>query len=406
METKVATTRKIKVMDGNKAAANGVLLCQPDVVAAFPITPQTPLIEAIWKFVANGQLKAEAVEVEGELSAISVLIGASAAGGRTFTATSSQGLAFMYEAYFRAAGSRLPIVMVVATRELAAPDIVAGGQQDVMSVRDAGWMQIHCETCQEILDTIIMSYRIAEDSEILLPILVCYDGYYLSHLSERVEIPFQEEVDEFLAPLKAMAKDRPRLSLDHPLTFSAFATGPVFSEYRYKHTAAMTRAKKKIDDVDGEFKKILGRSWGGVIEEYRCEDAEVVLVAVGSAAGSVRTVVNKKREEGVKVGLIKLRSIRPFPRERLVNAIRDKKAVGIIDRNVCVGWNSGTMFMEMKALQADLETRIPMASFIDGLAGTDITLEHIERALEITQKAARGEAFQEVTWLGLEAFSI
>lgn len=401
-EAGTAVPRQIKVMDGNKAAAYGVLLCRPNVIAAYPITPQTPLIETLWKFAANGLLKAETVEVEGELSAISVLIGASAAGGRTFTATSSQGLAFMYEAYFRAAGLRLPIVMAVATRELAAPDIVAGGQQDVMSVRDAGWIQIHCETCQEILDTVIMSYRIAEDSEIQLPVAVCYDGYYLSHLSERVEIPAQEEVDEFLAPLKAMAEARPRLCLDKPLTFAAFATGPVFTEYRYKHAAAMSRAAPKIDEVDRAFEKIIGRTWGGIVEEYRNQDAEIALVAVGSAAGSVRNVVDKLRDAGESVGMIKIRSIRPFPRERLVDAIQGKRAIGVLDRNVCVGWSTGTMFVEIKALQADLKSRVPMVGFIDGLAGTDITLEHIEHAFEVTRMAARGDPVQEVTWLGLE----
>ncbi len=403
METTVAIRRQIKVLDGNKSAAQGVLLCQPNVVAAYPITPQTPLIEALWKFAADGKLRCETVEVEGELSAISVLIGAAAAGGRTFTATSSQGLAFMFEAYYRAAGTRMPIVMVVATREIAAPDIVAGGQQDVMSARDAGWIQLHTETCQEILDSIIMAYRLAEDSDIMLPVMVCYDGYYLSHLAERVEIPFQEEVDEFLAPLKSMEKDRPRLGLENPLTFCSYSTGPLFTECRYKHNMAMYRAKKKIDEIDGEFKRILGRGWGGAIEEYRCEDAEVALVAVGSAAGTVRAVVDRNRAKGVKVGMIKLRAIRPFPRERLVSAIRGKKAIGVLDRNVCVGWNSGTMFMEVKALRGDLDdSRVPMVGFIDGLGGADITLEHIEQALEITQQAARGEDVEEVTWLGLE----
>ncbi|MDP2663136.1 MAG: phenylglyoxylate dehydrogenase [Dehalococcoidia bacterium] len=392
---------EVKALDGNKAAAYAVLLCRPDVIAAFPITPQTPLLEALYRYHADGRLEAEMVEVEGEHSGMSVLIGASACGGRTFTATSSQGLAYMFEPYYKASGSRLPIVIVVATRELAAPDSVSGSQQDVMSVRDAGWLQVHVESAQEIMDTMIMAYRIAEDPEILLPVTVCYDGFYLSHLTDRVEVPSQEDVDAFLAPVTDHP-DRPRLDPRNPMAFSSFTLGELLIEYHYKHCDAMQASKAKIEEVEKEFERLFGRSYGGLIEEYRSQDAEILLVATGSCAGTAKVVVDQMRDKGVSVGLIKIRYMRPFPKERMAAALAGKKAVGVIDRNVCFGWNSGTTFMEIKAALGATGAKIPMANFLDGMAGTDITIEHIERAVAITQRAARGEPFQEVTWFALE----
>lgn len=398
MVTKVA---EVKALDGNKAAAYAVLLCRPDVISAYPITPQTPLLEALYRYQAEGRLEAEMVEVEGEHSGMSVLIGASACGGRTFTATSSQGLAYMYEPFYRASGSRLPIVMVIATRELAAPDGVSGGQQDAVSVRDAGWLQVHVESAQEILDTLIMAYRIAEDPEILLPISLCYDGFYLSHLTDRVEIPAQEDVDAFLAPV-TNHPDRPRLDPKNPLTFSAFCTGEILAEYRYKHCLATQASKDKIEEVERQFERAFGRHYGGLIEEYRSQDAETVLMTMGSASGTAKVIIDRLRDRGIPIGLIKVRYLRPFPHERLARALAGKKAIGVIDRNVCFGWNSGTVFMELKAVLGQMGVKIPMVNFIDGLAGLDITLEHVERAANITLKAARGEPFPEVTWFPLE----
>ena len=228
---KMATTDMgtVKVLKGNSAAARAVLLCKPDVVAAYPITPQSPVVEEMSKFVATGKLDAEFVEVEGEHSAMSVLIGASSTGGRVFSATSSNGLAFMMEAYFYAATLRLPIVMVNVCRELAAPNTVLCSQQDILTMRDAGWIQIHAESCQEILDTIIMAYKLAEDADIQLPVNVCYDGHYLSHLSARVEIPAQADVDAFLP-----ARELPgcRLDPEKPMMQGVFLGGKLFTEYR------------------------------------------------------------------------------------------------------------------------------------------------------------------------------
>lgn len=388
------------MLDGNKACAYGVLLCKPDLVACVPITPMTPLVEAIWQYVADGRLDAELVEADGELSGLSTAIGASAAGGRTFVGTSGQGLAFMFEAYLKAAGNRLPIVMALASRETAAPDGVVSSHQDFISVRDAGWIQIVCEGTQEVLDTLIMSYRLAEDAEILLPVNVCYDGYYLSYSTERVELPFETDVDAFLEPVANV--NRPRLCLEEPLTVPTNTRDEVFCEFRYRHVLAHQRAKAKLDEVDRSFSDLFGRSYGGQIEEYRSDDADTVIVTMGSQTGAVREVVDSLREKGEKVGLVKLRLLRPFPRERLAQALKGKRAVGVVDRNVNFGWQSGTVFMETKAALQDLPQRVPVTGFIAGIGGTDFNLEMAERAFAITRLAAEGKPHQEVTWMNLE----
>ena len=391
-----------KVLEGNAAVAYAATLCRPDVVAAFPITPATSVLEKLYDFSAKGFLDAEMVEVEGENSAMSTLIGATSAGARAFTATSSMGLVFMYDAYLWAAGSRLPIVMPIALREQPAPLVLAAGESDGFYVKDGGWIQIHVETCQEILDTIIMAYRLAEDENVLLPVNVCYLGFYLSYLSQRVDIPDQDDVDTFLAPLKQMK--RTRLCLEEPLTFPAELNpaDPLFMEYRYKHCAAMERAKTAWDLIDTQFAESFARSYGGQIEEYRAEDADIVLLTMGSATGTAREVIDSKRAEGVRAGLIKIRMFRPFPRERLIKALSGKKAVGVIDRHPVFGWGCGHVFFELKALQNDLETRIPMVDFLVGAGGADITVEHMERAIDITRDAAQGKPVKETTWLALE----
>lgn len=387
-----------KVVDGNRAAAYGALLCRPEVIAIYPITPQSQIAEQLSTFQAQGRLHAEIVVVEGEHSAMGVLIGASMAGGRTFTATSSQGLFFMYEPCINAANSRLPIVMAIPSRE---QEMVTGSLQDVFNVKDMGWIQLHAERCQEILDSIIMAYRLAEDPEILLPVCVCYEGFYLSHLSEAIEIPSQEEVDRFLTPISKGTRVKVGLE-EPPLCFYPYILGKLLVEYRYKHCAALERAKDKFEQIDTEFGAIFGRSYGGPIEEYRTEDAEIVLVTSGSYTGTARAVVNKKRDEGMKIGLIKIRMIRPFPRERVAKALRGKKAIGIIDRSVCFGWNCGHLFIELQPALRGLEASLPVMNFIDGLNNLDITIEHIEKVADIVYEASQGKPYKEVTWVPLE----
>lgn len=394
---------EISVLDGNGAAAHGVLLCRPDLIAVYPITPQTSLIEKLCQFKAEGKLDSSIVTVEGENSAMGAVIGTSAAGGRTFTATSSMGLDFMFDTYILAPGLRLPVVMVNVNRDQQPPSGPVAGEQDIMHVRDAGWIQIHCENCQEILDTIFVAYRLAEDPDILLPVTVSYDGFYLSYLREGVVIPSQEEVDRFLIP-EPEAK-RPILSSPgKDLILGAAALIPeTWVEYRYKHQSALERVKEKIEEIDELFLRSFGRPYGGLIEGYRLDDAEIALVSLGSHTGTARVVVDAKREEGIKVGLIKVRFFRPFPRESLAEALRGIKAIGVLDRSVCFGWNCGHLFMELKAVLSDLEARVPAADFIGGLGGGDITKGQIARAIDVVDDAAKGKSFREVTWMSLES---
>ena len=387
-----------KAMDGNMAAAYGAMLSRPTVLAAYPITPQTPLVEYLSNFVADGLLQAEMVEVESEHSALSVLHGACLAGGRTFTGTSSQGLALMYEPYLRTSTLRLPIVMAIANREVISPQSVWGGQQDAVTVRDAGWIQIFCENNQEILDSVLMGYRIAEDPEVLLPVNVCYDGFYLSHMSEGVEIPPQKLVDRFLPPFKI---EHIKLDPRDPMSVDPLTPGDLLTEYRFKHVAAMERAKKVIDRVDQEFQSLFGRSYGGQAEAYRAEDGDLLLVTMGSPSGTAKVAVDMAREQGIGIGLLKLRALRPFPVQKVIDAAGKKKVIAVIDRNVCFGWGSGAVFMEVRSALGPCAEGKTLLNYIGGLGGSDITVEHL---LAIIQKMDRdrGKTSRKVTWLGIQ----
>ncbi len=398
-ETYAARPGKLAVMDGNMAAAWGARLCRPTVLAAYPITPQTPLVEYLSTFVANGDLDADMVAVESEHSALSVLHGASLAGARTFTGTSSQGLALMYEPYIRTSTLRLPIVMAIVTREVISPQSVWGGQQDAITVRDAGWIQLFVEDNQEILDTIIMAYRIAEHPDVLLPVNVCYDGFYLSHMTDRVNIPHEEDVDAFLPPY---CPSHLKLDPRTPMSVDPLTPGDVLMEYRYKHVMAQSRAKRVIEEVDREFGKVFGRSYGGLMERYRLDDASIALVTLGSTSGTAKVAVDAARERGIDVGLIKLRSLRPFPQEALRLALQGKAAVGVMDRSVSFGWMTGVVYQEVSAALRPLGGCPPLIDFIDGLGGSDITLEDYERAIGLLLRAAAGEETAEATWLGID----
>jgi pyruvate ferredoxin oxidoreductase alpha subunit len=391
---------QVRVMTGNAAAANAAMLCRPEVVASYPITPQTEVVEQLSAFKADGVLDAEMVEVEGENSAMNIVCAASMAGGRVFTATSSYGLVFMYDTLLQTAGFRAPVVMVNVNRETPGIHAVSSGQQDMISTRDSGWVQIIVENDQEIIDQIIMAYRLAEDYDIQLPVMVNYDGYYLSYLAEAVEIPQIGDVDNFLAPLK---QQPPRQKLVPGVAFGCGTHGMEmgYVEARYKHWQALDRAKSKVDEIDRLFNDYFGRSYGGQLEEYRTADADIVVVASGSAAGTVRTVVDARREAGIKVGMVKLRLFRPFPEERLVAALKGKKAIGVIDRSVCFGWRYGPMCTELKALAPAIGPA-PIISYIDGLANLDINIPHVERVIDEVNAAAKGKPYQDVTWIPME----
>lgn len=391
---------QVRVITGNAAGAYGAMLCRPEVVAAYPITPQSEIAEQLAQFRADGVLDAEYVEVEGENSAMNVVLAASVAGARVFTATSSYGLVFMFDALQETSGYRAPVVMVNANRETPGIHCVSSGQQDMISTRDTGWVQIIVENDQEILDQIIMAYMLAEDNDILLPVIVNYDGFYLSYLAEAVEIPNIEDVDAFLEPLKRQP-ERQKLVPGIARGCGTHGIGMGYVEARYKHCQAMERVKGKIDEIDKAFGDYFGRYYGGQIEEYCTDDAEIIILASGSATGTARTVIDSKRAEGVKVGLIKLRLFRPFPTERLTRVLKGRKAIGVIDRSISFGWKYGPVCMELRALSPDIGP-VPILSYIDGLANLDITVPHLERVIDEVNAAARGKPYQEVTWIPME----
>jgi pyruvate/2-oxoacid:ferredoxin oxidoreductase alpha subunit len=390
-------TKQTKVITGNAAAAYGAMLCRPDVVAGYPITPQSELIEQLAKFHADGLMDCEYVTVEGENSAQNVVCGASMGGGRAFTATSSYGLVYMYDAMFNTAGYRAPVVMINVNREPPGIHAVCSGQQDMISVRDTGWVQMIAENCQEILDLTIQAFRLAEDHRIQLPVMINYDGYYLSFLAESVQIPGIDEVDGYLEVLKSQPR-RPALIPGEAIGCGSHGIGMGYVELRRRHMDAMERVKSKVDRIDADFGQAFGRTYGGQLEEYRCEDADIVLVTTGSAVGTARTVVDAKRQAGMKVGLVKIRLFRPYPVQRLGRALKGKKAVGVLDRSIGFGWNCGPMYMETKAVIPDIGV-VPTLSFIDGLANMDITQAHIGQMIDAIDAAANGKAYQEVTWL-------
>jgi pyruvate ferredoxin oxidoreductase alpha subunit/phenylglyoxylate dehydrogenase alpha subunit len=391
------------VCDGNEAAAWGVVLSRPDMVAVYPITPQTSLVEALAQFAADGVLDAEMVEAEGEHSVLSVLQGACLAGARTYTATSGPGLAFMFEPYLRTPGLRLPMVMSLVTRDTLSPQCVWGGHQDAMSVREIGWVQMYCETVQEILDTVIMAFKVAEHRDVMLPVNVCHDGNYLSFGVCRVDLPEPSGVDAFLGKADtnwhvALDPDRP-MGVD-PLTGGGGGPGAaLFARYRKGQCRGMQNALNVIAEVHREFGERFGRRHAPLVEEYRLDDAEFALVTIGSMTGAAKDAVDAARKDGQRAGLIKVKTYRPFPLQAMARALKGLEAVGVVDRSVSFGWNSGPLFQDVLGTLATLPRRIPAVSFIGGLAGADLTPAHFARALEATAQALAGAQPLAPVWL-------
>jgi len=392
------------VCDGNEAAAWGVSLSKPDMVAVYPITPQSSLAEYISQFVADGIIQADLMDVEGEHSVLSVLQGAALAGARTFTASCGQGLAFMFEPYFRTPNLRLPIVMSIVTRDGITPQCVWGGQQDAMTVKEVGWIHMFVENCQEITDTIVMAYKIAEHRDIMLPVNVNHDGNYLSYGAEPVDLPDQELVDEFLGEKNinwhvALDPERP-MGVD-PLTGGAGGPGPaLFVKYRKGQCEGMRNSLRVITEVHDEWHKKFGRWYAPLVEQYRMDDADYAIITIGGMSGAGRDAVDIARDRGEKAGLVRIKTFRPFPVQAIQEALSGVKAVGVVDRSVNFGWNCGPVYQEVQAALYPTTTRIPLVSFIGGLAGSDLTVDnHFARALEITADAAKGKVPEGTIWL-------
>jgi pyruvate ferredoxin oxidoreductase alpha subunit len=369
----------MEITEGSHAIAEAVRLCRPQVISAYPITPQTHIVEALADFVANCQLDAEYITVENELSALSACIGASAAGSRTYSATTSQGLALMFEVCFNAAGMRLPIIMSIANRALGAPLSIWNDQQDSISLRDSGWLQFYAEDNQEATDLHVLAYKVAEDHSIQLPAFVCFDGFILSHTYEPEDMITQEDVDKYLPKFNPLE----RLDAADPISFGMYATPEYYLEFRYEMDQAQKRAKAVIAKAGKEFGAMFGRDYSALIEGYRLEDAETAIVAMGSVCGTIKDSIDEMRTEGKKVGLLKIRVFRPFPGEEIAKILSHVKRVAVLDKNISLGAKGATVMEIRDALYG---SSIPVKGYVLGLGGRDVRKRDVKEIVALCEK--------------------
>ena len=385
---------KMKLLSGDHAAAYAVKLSRVKVIAAYPITPQTPIIEKISEFIEKGEMEAEFINVESEHSALSVCVGAASMGVRTFTATSSQGLLYMHEILHWASGARLPIVMAQVNRSVGAPWSIWPDHNDSIAQRDTGWIQFYCGSCQEILDTIVQAYLVSEDERVLLPSMVCFEGFELSHTAMPVKIPSEEDVDEFMGSYEPK---HPVVDVSKPLTYSAITTPADYSKIRSAIQDGMENAKNVIREVTRRFNERFGREYQPLVETYRCEDAEIIVVSMGSIGGVVEEAVDHLRGEGLNVGAARIRVFRPFPRDVLQALGREASTFVVIDRGVSFGME-GVLFTEVKSSLFSLEERPRVVGLIAGFGGLTVRYRQIASAVKDALRL-KGEALSLERWL-------
>lgn len=385
-----------QVVKGNFATAIAAKLARVDVVPAYPITPSTLFPEQISEYVANGEMDTELLLTESEHSAMSAAIGASAAGARVATATASQGLKLMSEMLFIASGMRLPIVAAIGNRALSAPINIWADHSDSMAERDSGWMQFYAENNQNALDLMLMAFKIAEDHRVLLPAMVGLDAFVLTHTMEGVDIPLQEEVDEFLPPYKPIYS----LDVSNPMTFGSFGTPAHYMEFKYQQWEAMENARKVIDEVFTEFEDKFGRKYEKV-SEYRTDDAEIIFFTMGSVSGTARAAVDKLRENGIKAGTAKITVFRPFPVYRIREIAKKAKVLAVLDRALSFGM-AGPVYSDVSGALINEKDRPMLMDFIVGLGGRDITFDDFYHMADIARDALeKGKVEQVVNWVNL-----
>ncbi len=373
------------IMTGNDAVSYGVKLSKARLISAYPITPQTTIVEKIAKMISDGEIDAKYVKVESEHSALATVFASELAGIRSYTATSSHGLLYMHEMLHWASGQRVPLVMSVVNRAIGPPWNIWADQTDTMNQRDTGWLQTYCESNQEALDTILMGYKIAENHNVMLPLMSMEDAFILSHTSEPVTVHDQEMVDEYLPDLDLSFK----IDLKKPMGYGSYDTPDgSFMELKKDMADSMDNARKVIKEETKNFADMFGNDYGGLIEKYRMDDAEYAIIASGTVASTGKYVVNKLRNEGKKFGLIRVRFFRPFPYDDIYEAVKDLKSVGVIDRSVGFG-NAGTTYMEI-ASGLYGRTDVPVSSFVVGVGGRDVKVEDIEMIAGKVEKGDRG----------------
>ena len=380
---------------GNEAMAEAMRQINPDVVAAYPITPATEVVQIFASYVADGLVDTEFVPVESEHSAMSACIGASAAGGRTMTGTSSQGLALMAEMLYIASGLRLPIIMADVNRALSSPINIHCDHSDTMMVKDAGWIQIFSENAQEAYDNMIQAVRIAETA--LLPVIVTTDGFIISHGMERIEMIGDKEVKDFVGVRKP---EYYLLNVEKPVTLGALDLPDYYFEHKRQHIEAMKDSKEVILNIGKEFKQKFGRSYE-LFETYRLDDADLAVVLLGSTAGTAKVVVDDLREKGIKAGVLKLRVFRPFPKEEIASALKNIKAVAVMDRSDSMNGHEGPVCLEVKAALFDNNTEKNVLNYIYGLGGREIRPEDIESVYKDLGELVKGNAGDKITYLGV-----
>ena len=362
-----------KFLSGNEAFAEGIRLAKPQVISAYPITPQTIVVERLSEMVEDGSLKAEFIHVESEHSALSCAMGASAVGARAFTATSSQGLLYMAECLTYASGGRFPIVMMNANRSTALPWNIYGDQRDSISQLDCGWIQAYASDAQEALDLALMSYYIAEKKEVSTPFMANLDGFVLTHTYEVVDVPTAEQADRFLPKFKTENK----LDLTHHRNLG-FSAGPAHNTaFKYKEHIGLLNAEKAIAEAEDKFFEIFGRRYTGLTESYCTEDADYILITLGSIAGLVKETVDALRAQGEKVGLLRIRYLRPFPNEEIAYAVKNAKAVAVLEKDISFG-NEGTVYTNVNSALQKAGLSLPTSNYIGGLGGRNISAEDIE----------------------------
>lgn len=360
-----------KTVEGCAAVAEAIKNCEPGVVACYPITPSSHIAEKLSKYYANGELK-DYITTEAEFSSISAIIGGVAAGSRSVSATSSQGLALMHEALFAAAGLRLPTVLVVGNRALSAPLNIWNDHQDSIAQRDTGWIQLYVESNQEAVDTTIQAFKIAE--KVMLPAMVCFDGFFLTHAVEPVDIPETKEVRKYLPPFKPALK----LDTENPIALGVYALPEHYQGFREDVQKDLLAAKKNIIEADKEFEGMFGRGYGGLFESYNAENADYLFIAMGSVVGNAKEVVDALREKGEKVGIIRIRSFRPFPTEEIAQALEGKKAVGVFEKSYSLG-SDAPVYVEVVNSLRYVNEKPKVSSFVGGLGGKDVTVQHCEQ---------------------------
>jgi pyruvate ferredoxin oxidoreductase alpha subunit len=402
--------QNLMALSGDEAVAHAAKQSDVDVVAAYPITPQTIIVEKFSEYVANGEVQTEFVCTESEHSALAACLAASATGARTFTASASAGLALMHEMLFVTSGCRAPVVMAIANRALSAPLNIHGDQSDSMAQRDSGWIQMYVENAQEAYDSIIQAFRIAEDFQVLLPVIVGLDGFTLSHTLENVKVLTDDVVKQFVGTrqlpdvLTHEGKTVPfKLDPENPMTMGPIALPNYYFEFKRQQEEAMKNALAVIQQVNNEYAELSGRGYGnGLLDVYHLGDAEMAVVCVGSTAGTMKTVVDDLRQEGVKAGLLRLRTFRPFPVEEIRRALENVKAVAVMDKSMSFGGNGGAVFHEVRHALYDAENHPFVVGYIYGLGGRDTSPRGLRRIYEDLQRILQTKRVENpIQYLGL-----